>query len=191
MRRMIDKAFTKSYVENMQYFMYSEAHYDLQSDIDIVPMYQSKLRPIHSYIKKTMGKRKNDDRLQMEMEIDEGTKNTILTLIAVVAAIGPLLFIIGKLALAINVVISLIPVLFTALTFLAAHPIVAILILIIGLFTLLYFKSEKFRNAIDALVEGMKKAIEGIPGLIENIVDGIEWMINKTISMINKLINNV
>lgn len=92
-------------------------------------------------------------------QLNPEQQRTIIKIMAVVAAMGPLLVVIGK-------VIEGIAQLRAALTLLAAHPIVAIVMLIIGVFTGLflilkkfYDENEQFRNIVNAVWNSVREAI--------------------------------
>lgn len=91
--------------------------------------------------------------------LSEGTKKTIMVVLAAVAAMAPVLLIMGKLTSGIGGVIKAVQGVSQALTFLAAHPIIAVIMLIIGLFMALYNTNEQFRNSINALVSQLGEAL--------------------------------
>lgn len=95
------------------------------------------------------------------------TRKTILIITAIVAAIGPLLFIIGKLA-------SLIPVITTALTFLVSPVglVVAGIAALAAAFIYAYNSSEKFRRIVNGVIEVIKELADIARESLRAVVDG-------------------
>lgn len=91
--------------------------------------------------------------------LSDGTKQTIMVVLAAVAAMAPALLILGKLTAGVGGVIKTVHGLCGALNVLIAHPIIAIIALIIGLFMALYTTNEQFRNSINALVSQLGEAL--------------------------------
>lgn len=91
--------------------------------------------------------------------LNEGTKSTIMGVLAIVAALGPALIILGKLTSGIGGIIKTVNGLSGALNVLMAHPIIAIIAIIVGLLITLYTTNEQFRNSINALVSQLGEAL--------------------------------
>ena len=102
------------------------------------------------------------------MGLDEGTRNIILTIIGVVAAIGPVLGVVGSIIEVIGTILPMISAVGGALSTLAAGP-VGIIIAAIGAVVMalitLYNTNEDFRNFVD---NAWKAICDSIGGAIEN-----------------------
>lgn len=122
--------------------------------------------------------------------LDDGQKRTIVTIAAVLAAMGPVLTVGGKLISGIGSMIGWIGKGATALSglgtvfsFLAANPIVLIVAGIAGLIAILvtaYNKCEWFRDGVNAAIEKVKEiwstTVDNVSGIITglgNIWDGV------------------
>lgn len=97
--------------------------------------------------------------------LNESQKQTIIKVAAVVAAIGPMLVIIGKICTGISSIINVVkmaqPVMAALNAVLAANPIILIVAAIAALiaaFVLLYNKCEWFRNGVNTIWEAIKTA---------------------------------
>lgn len=109
---------------------------------------------------------------------DESTRRNIIRFVALVAALGPVLFIGGKLIAMIGTTITVVKALGTALMFLAANPvgiiIVAIAALAAGL-VIAYQRSETFRNIVNtafgAVVSAGKKMASVVVGAARFMAD--------------------
>ena len=127
--------------------------------------------------------------------LDDNTKNTILKIGLFAAAIGPLLMVFGTMANGISSIIKLftqlspifklvkvgITGISTAMSFLAANPIVLIIAAIAALvagFVLLWNKCEGFRNFWIGLWKGFtnicQSAIDSVVGFFNNCIDFIQ-----------------
>jgi|GEM_PF-2626313 len=101
--------------------------------------------------------------------LSEGEKKTLLIIVAVIAAVGPLLVIIGKLSTGIGAIIKIFPALKTGIaginTVMSANPIlliVAAIAAVIAILVTLYNKCEWFRNAVDGVWKWLKNAFSAI-----------------------------
>ena len=105
--------------------------------------------------------------------LSDDSKETIVVIGAVVAAVGPALFIFGKLALAISTVTKVVRVMSLAM---AANPIAALAIVIGAAALSIYSNWEDFEDffrLLWGLIKGIfKGAWEYIGPIIERIVDG-------------------
>lgn len=122
--------------------------------------------------------------------LDDDTKETILTIAGIVAAIGPLLLIgskiLGLIMSVKNAILVLKPVIVALNAMLAANPIAIIVIAItavIAALVLLYNKCEGFRNFVDGVIAWLKQAFEDIGKFFtetvpEFISSAIEWFKN-------------
>lgn len=121
--------------------------------------------------------------VQWFTSLDEGQKQTIVTIAAVVAAIGPALIILGKLSSSVGSIIALVPKItsgfstiskaFTGFTSLiAAHPVVAAITAVIAIIAILWTKCEWFRESIYDIWENIKGIFIGIIDFIKNVFAG-------------------
>lgn len=115
--------------------------------------------------------------LQWWKDLDYTQKKLIITIAAIVAGIGPLLFIVGKLMGSVKLLSAI-------FSLIAAHPIVAAISAIIAVFVLLLTKCEWFR-------EFWKGFWEGVVGIAEDFVNGVIFVINQFINGINLLISAI
>ena len=107
-------------------------------------------------------------------KLTDGQKNAILILVAVVAALGPLIFIIGNL-------ITVVKALNVAFAFLAANPIIlaitAIILVIAGLAYLIIKNWDTIKAFFIGLWNTVKKAFDSfiswVDGIFSPIIDGI------------------
>lgn len=112
--------------------------------------------------------------------LDNGTKNTIVTIAAVVAAIGPLLIVIGKIAGGISAILTLWPKLkglaIAIKAFTAANPILLIVSAVAALtaaFIYLWNNCEGFRNFFINLWATIKNTVQVAVGAISNFFAGL------------------
>ena len=102
--------------------------------------------------------------------LSEGQRSAIMGTLGVVAALAPALLIIGKLVAGIGGLVKSISGISTALSFLAAHPIIAIIGVIVALIATLYATNEEFRESINSLVSTIGSALAPILSLLGKIV---------------------
>lgn len=121
--------------------------------------------------------------------MDDNTKQIIVTIITIVAALAPALLIVGKIFTAISTMIDVIKTLKIAIVavndVLVANPIILVIAAIaalIAIFITLYNKCEWFRDAVNEIFEYVKEfiggAIEVIKDVIGTIWDKIQEMAN-------------
>jgi phage-related protein len=100
-------------------------------------------------------------------ELSPGMKTAITVVLALVAAIGPLISIIGTLSV--------------ALGFLAANPIVLVIAALaaigVGLF-ILFKKNEEFRDGVLAVWDVIKGIFEGAMGFIKDVIETVTGIIS-------------
>lgn len=107
--------------------------------------------------------------------LTDSQKQTILTILEIVAAIGPALLIIGKVVGAISGIIKTVQLLKTGLqalfTFISANPLVAIIAAIMAVaaaLVYLYNTNEEFRAFVDTAWSAIKNTITNAAGVIKN-----------------------
>lgn len=100
--------------------------------------------------------------------MDEGTKKTIMNVILVVAALGPLLVIIGKVVSGIGSIMSVIGGLSAPIL-----AVIAVIALLVAAFVHLWNTNEEFRNNIIATWERIKAAFDNFG---QGIVDRLNAM---------------
>lgn len=91
--------------------------------------------------------------------LTEGQQATLLGTLAIVAALAPLLLIIGKLTTGMGGLVKGISGVSKALTTLMAHPIIAVIAAIAALLIYLYTTNEQFRESINGLVATLGEAL--------------------------------
>lgn len=122
--------------------------------------------------------------------MDEGQKQTIVQIALLVAAIGPVITIVGKVISGIGSAISIIGKLGTAMSFLAANPVVlivaAIAALVAGLVAA-YNNCEWFRDGVNAAIEKVKEIWTAACETVSNVISGVK----ETWSNVTSAISNV
>jgi len=92
-----------------------------------------------------------------------------LKILALVAAMAPVLLIIGKLTSGVGGLVAMIPKIAAALNVLAAHPIIAIIGVIIGLMIYLYNTNEQFKNSINNLVSTLSNTLMPVVNMVMSL----------------------
>jgi len=121
-------------------------------------------------------------------ELDKSTKGTVVKILAIAAAIGPLLFIVGKLTSGVGALIAIIPKLAGALSILAAHPIIAVITVVIGLLAYLYTTNDKFKESINGLVKQLGSALMPIVNSVISIFKTLMKVIMPIIGLIGDML---
>lgn len=97
--------------------------------------------------------------------MDEGTKKTIMNVILVVAALGPLLVIVGKVTSALGTIMSVLGGLSAPII-----AVVAVIGVLVAAFAHLWQTNEEFRNNITAIWDGLKAKFEEFGnGIVERL----------------------
>ena len=97
--------------------------------------------------------------------MDEGTKKTIMNVILVVAALGPLLVIVGKVTSALGTIMSVLGGLSAPII-----AVVAVIGVLVAAFVHLWQTNEEFRNNITAIWDGLKAKFEEFGnGIVERL----------------------
>ena len=131
--------------------------------------------------------------------LTDGQKELVVTIATVVAAIGPVLLIIGKLITSVTSIIKVVNMLkpaFAALNaVMAANPIGLVVVAIAGLIAALvalYNKNETFRNFVDTAWAQIKEVISGVVNAIVNFFTvTIPGAIDAVIAWFQTLVDNI
>lgn len=128
-------------------------------------------------------------------QLSQAQKNTILGSLTFVAALAPMLLVIGKLTSGIGGAIKHLGLLSKALGFLAAHPVILVIGVVIGLMALLYKKNEEFRNSVNGLFASLKNllmpVLNAIGGLFTNLFQSLMPLINILLNIITPVLTVV
>lgn len=116
----------------------------------LMPMIRSAVSAVQAFVDKLNG-------------MDEGTRQTIITVLAIAAALGPLLIIIGNVVSSIGTVMTVLPQLSGAITALTGPVGIAVAAIagIIAILVVLWNNCEGFRDAVIAAWEVIKGAFQG------------------------------
>ena len=131
--------------------------------------------------------------------LTDGQKQLVVTIAAVVAAIGPVLLIVGKLITAVTSIIKVVNLLkpaFAALNaVMAANPIGIVVVAIAGLvaaLVTLYNKNETFRNFVNTAWAQIKETISTVVNAIVNFFTvTIPGAFNSFIQAVQNLASNI
>lgn len=131
--------------------------------------------------------------------LTDGQKQLVVTIATVVAAIGPVLLIAGKLITAVTNIIKVVKLLkpaFAALNaVMAANPIAIVVLAVAGLIAALvalYNKNEKFRNFVNTAWTQIKEVIGGVVNaLVDFFTVTIPGAIDSVIAWFQTLVDNV
>lgn len=122
----------------------------------------------------------------------------IAKILLVAAALGPMILGIGKLVKVVQTAIKIVQAVNAALTFLAANPIVLVIIAIVAAIALLVFvfkklydNNEKFREMVDKVWQFIQKAWDAILNVIKVVIDAIVWYVTTYIKVIRVVIETV
>lgn len=128
--------------------------------------------------------------VQWFQNLDDGTKETIVKIAALAAAIGPVIIIIGSLATGIKGIIKNITSFASTIvklgktigTFITAHPVIAIIAAVIAAIIFLYNNVEWFRDAVDAVLNFIKDLVVNVFNTVvkfftETVPNAIETMV--------------
>lgn len=69
------------------------------------------------------------------------------------------------------------------LAVLAAHPIIGVIALVIGLLTAMYEKNEKFRESVNGLITGI---LEPLGSIVRNLMDVIQPLVDLVVERLNE-----
>ncbi len=111
--------------------------------------------------------------------LSEGQLNMIAKVTLIIAALGPLILLVGKLTSGVGAFIKMLPSLNTQLSALSAHPIIAIIGVVAGILLLLYTRNEAFRESINMLVSTLGSALSPIFETLLSLLQPIVGMIGE------------
>lgn len=120
--------------------------------------------------------------------LSDTQKNLIMGTLGVVAALAPALLIVGKLTSGIGGLIKNISGIGKALSALTAHPIIAIIGVIVALLTTLYATNEEFRESINHLVSTIGSALAPILSQLGKIVGDLLKAFMPLINLLGELL---
>ena len=134
--------------------------------------------------------------------LDEKTKQTIVTVAAIAAAIGPLLIVLGKVISSVGSLIGAVPQIISGFSkvgsafsgfigLIAAHPIVAAIAAVIAIIATLWTKCEWFRNLVKSLFEWLMSMTSKVSGWVvsafQTISDALTALHKSVSSTIDKM----
>lgn len=121
---------------------------------------------------------------------DKG-RQTIITVLGIVAALAPALIIIGKLTSGVGSLIGVISKLPALLSVLSAHPIIAIIGVIAALIMTLFATNEQFRESISNLVAILGDALAPILEIIMQTFGQLMEVINPILNMLGDILTPI
>lgn len=120
--------------------------------------------------------------------LTEKQQQIMLSTLAAVAALAPMLLVMGKLTSGIGSAIKSVSGLSEAFSLLAAHPIIAIIAVIAGLIIYLYNTNEKFKASIDRLVKTLGAALQPMLNVIMTLFNQLIRVLMPVINMLASLL---
>lgn len=139
--------------------------------------------------------------------LDDGTKQTIVIILGIVAAIAPLLLALGKITSSVGSIIAFVPKITSAFSaigtafkgftsLIGAHPIIAAITAVIAIIALLWTKCEWFRDLVkglwewikttfNTLVEWIKQAFNSVKDALSKLWEGIKDIVDKIVDVFN------
>ena len=105
-----------------------------------------------------------------------------------VAALAPVLAIIGKLTSGVGNLISMLPKLGAALSSLAANPIVLIIAAVAAILLLLYTRCEAFRESINNLVSVLMGALQPILQIVRELLSTLMELLTPIIDTLGQML---
>jgi hypothetical protein len=112
-----------------------------------------------------------------------------LKALLMVAALAPVLLMMGKVASGVSSLIGVLGNLRGALSLLMAHPIVAVIAAVAAALIYLYTTNENFRNSINALLKSLSPLLEMLGGLLVTAMRVLMKAIQPVMSMLQTLGN--
>ncbi len=107
--------------------------------------------------------------------LDKNTLTIIVTVAAFAAAVGPVLIVLGMLISSIGTIMTILPALGGALTLLAAHPIILVLVVVIASLVLLEAKFGLVSKAVAFLSSEFDGACKLIGDFVGWVTTAVDW----------------
>lgn len=127
-------------------------------------------------------------------ELDEGTKNTIVTVGLIIAALGPLLTVLGTLISLVGSALTLAPAISAAIAFISG-PIGAVIALVALLAITFYKNWESIKQWTINLFKSIRSTFDNIKSAISNAVNNavsfVSSAFNQIYSVVTSIVNNV
>ena len=120
--------------------------------------------------------------------LSDRTKVIIVSVLAFTAALAPLLLIGGKVSTMLGGILSIIPKINTALAFLAANPIIAIIAAVAVLLGVLYTTNERFRGSINKLIGTLSKALAPILEIVGGLLSDIFELLTPILELLGNVL---
>lgn len=120
--------------------------------------------------------------------LSTGQQQVLLGTLAFVAALAPALLIIGKLTTGMGALVKGIGGISKALTFLSAHPIIAVIAAVAALVIYLYNTNEQFRESINTLVSTLGAALMPILDILMSSLNSVIQAIMPLINLIGDVL---
>lgn len=120
--------------------------------------------------------------------LSDGQRGALLGTLAFVAALAPALLIIGKITTGIGALIKSFNGISKALSVLSAHPIIAVVAVVVALLVLLYTKNEQFRDSINNLVSTLGTALMPILEALGSLFNTILTSLTPLLDIIAQLL---
>jgi len=120
-----------------------------------------------------------------------GQQEFALKALLVVAALGPLTSGIGKLVTTVGSVIKMLPQLSSALSSLAAHPIILIIAAIAMILLVLYTQCEAFRESINNLVGLLGTALQPVLDVIMNLLNNVMRLLTPILNLLGGILGTI
>ena len=120
--------------------------------------------------------------------LSERQKQIILATLGTVAAIAPLLLVVGKLTSGMGAAIKSISGISKAFSLLAAHPIIAVIGIIAALMVYLYTTNEQFKESVNKLIAVLSSALQPILQVITQVFNQLLGVIMPVVNMLASLL---
>lgn len=124
-------------------------------------------------------------------QLSDKTKTVITVVLLLVAVLGPLLLLTGKMITSISAIVKIIPKLSSALTSLASHPIIIVIAAIVVMLIVLYTQCEEFREAINALVGTLTSLLQPILEVISETLNQLMDLITPIIDLLGQILAQI
>ena len=158
----------------------------MQIGIALLPVMEKLAQIINNSILPMFEKWVESAKKLSDSQIETGLK-----ILLVVAALAPLLLIMGKVVTMIGGLISIIPKLGSALSLLAMNPVVAALTAIAVVIGILFLKNEEFRSSIMSLVSTLGSALAPILETLSNVFKTLLSSLMPIINILGELLNMI